>query len=96
MPCPNLPQLKPSLPGKRLLAEELWYYLVLLERVPNGSLEFFSMMRLSSVSGTLVLNSIEHGRRSPFMNAMSSNGCIGSRVSWKAQRRRSDVINTDL
>jgi hypothetical protein len=65
-------------------------------RVSHATSECFSMMRLSSVSGTLVLNLIEHGRRFPFMNAMSSNGSVRSRVSWKAQRIRSEVMNTDL
>jgi hypothetical protein len=43
------------------------------------------------------LNSIEQGCwTSAFINPMSSNGAVESRVSWKAQRIRIELMNTDL
>jgi hypothetical protein len=56
----------------------------------------FCIMCLSSISGTLVLNSIAHGWETPFIYPMSSNGAAGSRVSWKAQRIRTEFMKIDL
>jgi hypothetical protein len=55
-------------------------------------------MSLSSVAGILVSNLIAHGFSdfSPIIIPMSSNGFVGSNVSWKAQKIRSELINTDL
>ena len=58
--------------------------------------EWSCIICLSSVSGTLTLNSIEQGFWTPFINPMSSNGAVESRVSWKAQRIRTKFMNTDL
>jgi hypothetical protein len=56
----------------------------------------FCIMCLSSVSGTLVLNSIAHGWDTRFIYPMSSNDAAGSRVSWKAQRIRTEFMKMDL
>lgn len=65
----------------------------------HATSESLCIMRLSSVLGSLVLNSIAHGwafSNTPLMNPMSSSGLVGSRTRRNAQRIRSELMNTDL
>lgn len=65
----------------------------------HATSESLHIMRLSSVSGSLILNSIVHDwgfSNTPLMNPMSFSGLVGSRTRWKAQRIRSELMNTDL